>query len=146
MFTLHAHFSRMCAPGAYIFSYIFWNYKVKKAMNVINVRDTSTMTWTDEAIPYDEEMLETQVALWGRENVRVITLEELERSIERLAQEREYEQAVAQDAAVETLAREEATTPPPLSLEQLRARRLAFFEPPPAPRRSVRLAKKKKKT
>ncbi len=136
-------------------------------MNIINVRDTSTMTWTDEAIPYDEEMLETQVALWGRENVRVISFEELERYIERSDQERAYQQAVDDDAAPSMIRRESTSpasrdknvatpsqhsmeetaerTPPPLSIEQLRARRIAFYQPPPAPRRSARLANKTKK-
>ena len=87
-------------------------------MSVINVRDPETMQWGDEAYEFDEERKDNLTLIWGRENVRVITLDEWERSRVRKRQDDEYHERPAKRRRRKKLP----------SIEELRALRVAYYE------------------
>ena len=97
-------------------------------MSVINVRDPETMLWGDEAYEFDQERRDNLALIWGRENVRVISVEEMERSRVRKRQDDEFNE----DPRPAKKKRPKKALP---TIEELRALRVAYYDKKCAKRR-----------
>lgn len=88
-------------------------------MSYINVRDPDTLVWSNDAYEFDQEKKDNLVLVWGRENVRVLSEEEWERTRVRKRQDEEMKESAPPKK------KRKRSLP---TLGELRALRLAYYE------------------
>ena len=88
-------------------------------MSFINVRDPDTLVWSNDAYEFDQEKKDNLVLVWGRENVRVLSGEEWERTRVRKRQDEEMKESAPPKK------KRKRSLP---TIEELRALRVAYYE------------------
>ena len=91
---------------------------------LLNIRDLSTREWTEEVYPFTEELKEELSTIYSPENVRVITQDDFDRAALRKRQDAEFKETLSNEPPPEESLPESHK---PLTLEELRAKRLKYF-------------------